>query len=93
LNDSTAIVFFYSVGTGAGGIVAPWLFGTLIGTGERYAVMWGYFVGAILMLLAAGVEMIWGVKAEAASLEKVAEPLSAMESGKAGRDVWTGVRP
>jgi MFS family permease len=83
-----AIAFFYSLGTGAGGVVAPWLFGTLIGTGDRYDVMWGYLVGAILMLLAAGVEAIWGVKAEMASLEKVAEPLSAMEPGEPGRNVY-----
>ena len=81
-----AIAFFYSVGTGAGGIVAPWLFGTLIGTGNRYDVMWGYLAGAFLMLLAAGMEAIWGVKAERTSLEKVAEPISAMQGGKPAPD-------
>ncbi|MEJ2726095.1 MAG: MFS transporter [Deltaproteobacteria bacterium] len=79
-----AIAFFYSVGTGTGGIVAPWFFGTLIGTGNRYDVMWGYLLGAALMLAAAGVEVIWGVKAERKSLEKVAEPLSALEGEEAG---------
>jgi MFS family permease len=79
-----AIAFFYSVGTGTGGIVAPWFFGTLIGTGNRYDVMWGYLLGAALMLAAAGVEVIWGVKAERTSLEKVAEPLSALEGEEAG---------
>jgi MFS family permease len=77
-----AIAFFYSVGTGVGGIVAPWLFGTLIGTGNRYDMMWGYLVGALLMLLAAGVEVVWGVKAERTSLEKIAEPLSASENSE-----------
>jgi MFS family permease len=81
-----AIAFFYSIGTGAGGIVAPWLFGTLIGTGNRYDVMGGYLAGAVLMLLAAGVEAIWGVKAERTSLEKVAEPISSMEEGKPAPD-------
>jgi MFS family permease len=79
-----AIAFFYSVGTAVGGIVAPWLFGTLIGTGNRYDVMWGYLVGAVLMLLAAGVELIWGVRAERTSLEKVAQPLSSMGKGESG---------
>jgi MFS family permease len=76
-----AIAFFYSIGTGAGGVVAPWLFGTLIGTGDRYDVWGGYLVGAILMLMAAGVEVVWGVKAERTSLEKVATPLSVSPKG------------
>jgi MFS family permease len=73
-----AIAFFYSLGTGAGGIIAPWLFGTLIGTGSRMDVFYGYLAGAILMLVGAGVEVIYGVKAERQSLEKVAQPLSAL---------------
>src|SRR5215212_9851083 len=51
-----AIAVFYALGTAAGGIAAPWLFGALIGTGERLAVFWGYGLGAALMLIAAGVE-------------------------------------
>ena len=74
-----AIAFFYSLGTAAGGIVAPWLFGTLIGTGSRTGVFYGYLIGALLMLAAAGIEIIYGVPAERVSLEKVAEPLSAAE--------------
>ena len=73
-----AISFFYSLGTAAGGVVAPWLFGTLIGTGSRTDVYYGYLLGALLMLAAAGTEVIYGVKAEKMSLEKVAEPLSAV---------------
>jgi MFS family permease len=72
-----AIAFFYSLGTAAGGVVAPWLFGTLIGTGSRTDVFYGYLTGALLMLVAAGVEIAYGVKAERQSLEKVAAPLSA----------------
>ena len=74
-----AIAFFYSAGTGAGGVAAPWFFGTLIGTGNRSDVMGGYLLGAVLMLLAAGVEAVWGVKAERMSLEKVSKPLSAVD--------------
>jgi MFS family permease len=73
-----AISFFYALGTGAGGIVAPWLFGTLIGTGSRMEVYYGYLAGAFLMLAAAVVEIVWGVKAERVSLEKVAAPLSVL---------------
>lgn len=74
-----AISFFYSLGTAAGGIVAPWLFGTFIGTGSRMEVFYGYLIGALLMLAAAGIEIICGVRAEKMSLEKVAEPLSAVD--------------
>jgi MFS family permease len=72
-----AIAFFYSLGTAAGGIVAPWLFGTLIGTGSRTDLFYGYLAGAILMLAAAGVEVIYGIRAERKALEKIATPLSA----------------
>lgn len=72
-----AIAFFYSLGTGAGGIAAPWLFGSLIGTGSRAEVMYGYFGAAGLMLAAAVVEVFYGVKAERQGLEKVASPLSS----------------
>jgi MFS family permease len=71
-----AIAVFYALGTAAGGIAAPWLFGALIGTGERLAVFWGYALGAGLMLIAAAVEWRLGVNAERVSLEGVAAPLS-----------------
>jgi MFS family permease len=74
-----AIAFFFSLGTGAGGITAPWLFGTLIGTGSRINVFYGYVAAAVLMLAAAGIEVTFGIAAERQSLEKVAEPLSARD--------------
>jgi MFS family permease len=72
-----AIAIFYSVGTFAGGVFAPVVFGELIGTGSRDAVFGGYLFGAALMLIAAGVEAWIGVKAERQSLESVAAPLSS----------------
>ncbi|HSN41555.1 MAG TPA: MFS transporter [Burkholderiales bacterium] len=72
-----AIAVFYSLGTGVGGVAAPWLFGALIGSGSREAVFWGYALGSALMLAAAAVEMKLGVKAERTSLEAIAAPLSA----------------
>ena len=72
-----AIAFFYALGTGAGGLFAPWLFGILIGTSNKGLVSLGYYAGAILMLLAAGCEVAIGVKAERKSLESIAQPLSA----------------
>lgn len=72
-----AISFFYAVGTGVGGIAAPWLFGTLIGTGSRVSVFYGYLLAAALMVGAALVELLMGVAAERRSLEHIATPLSA----------------
>lgn len=72
-----AIAIFFAIGTGTGGIVAPWLFGTLIGTGSREAVFYGYLAAAALMMIAVGVVLAYGVDAERKSLEAVARPLSA----------------
>ncbi|HEX6635226.1 MAG TPA: MFS transporter, partial [Usitatibacter sp.] len=74
-----AIAFFYAVGTGIGGVGAPWLFGVLIGTGEPSAIASGYALGAVLMLAAGGVAFKWGVAAERRPLESVARPLSAAD--------------
>jgi MFS family permease len=72
-----AIAFFYSVGTGIGGVAAPWLFGTLIGTGSRLNVFYGYLFAAGLMIAAALVAVVYGIAAERKPLEHVARPLSA----------------
>ncbi|HSR80804.1 MAG TPA: MFS transporter [Hyphomicrobiaceae bacterium] len=74
-----AIAFFYAVGTGVGGVVAPWLFGILIDTGSRLSVFGGYLVGSILMIAAAVIAGRWGVAAEGKPLEAVATPLSLSE--------------
>jgi MFS family permease len=73
-----AIALFYAVGTALGGIVSPWLFGVLIGSGERGAVFEGYLLGAALMIVAALTEVAIGVKAERQPLESVARPLSSL---------------
>jgi MFS family permease len=72
-----AIAFFYAVGTGAGGVVAPWLFGTLIGTGAAWNLFYGYLAAAALMVIAAVIALVFGVAAERRCLEEIAEPLSA----------------
>ncbi len=73
-----AIALFYAIGTGLGGVVSPWLFGMLVGSGERGAVFCGYLLGAALMIGAALVEAAIGVKAERQPLESVARPISAI---------------
>ncbi len=73
-----AIAVFYSIGTAAGGIVAPWLFGVLIGSGQHpWHVFYGYAFASALMLVAAATEYYIGIDAARKSLEKVAEPISA----------------
>jgi MFS family permease len=69
-----AIAIFYALGTAIGGATGPSLFGYLIGTGSIVAV--GYAVAAILMLIAAAVELSFGVDAEQRSLESITDPLS-----------------
>ena len=71
-----SIAIFYAVGTGAGGVAAPSLFGALIDTGSRTQILWGYVFGGALMLVAAVVTLWLAVNAERRPLEEVAEPLS-----------------
>jgi MFS family permease len=73
-----AIAVFYALGTALGGIAAPWIFGSLIGTGDPHSVAWGYAFGAALMIGAALVELWLGVAAERRALEDVARPLSSI---------------
>jgi len=72
------IALFYSFGTLLGGVGGPWLFGVLIGGDGRGGIVWGYLLGAALMLAAAMVELLLGVSAEGKSLEEVAPPLSSV---------------
>jgi MFS family permease len=71
-----AIACFYALGTAIGGSVAPSIFGRLIETGSSWQVSLGYMVAAVLLLLAAVVELKFGVDAEGKSLEAIADPLS-----------------
>ena len=71
-----AISLFYSVGTGVGGVAAPYIFGLLVQSGSRLNIFYGYLICGILMISAALVELAVGVKAERKSLEDIARPLS-----------------
>ena len=79
-----AISFFYAVGTAIGGITGPLLFGRLIETGGETNVMYGYLLGAALMIAAGVVEIVLGVEAAQKQLEDIAKPLTA-EDAEAGR--------
>src|SRR5581483_1708699 len=71
-----AIALFWAIGTGIGGLGAPAYFGYLVGTGQPHLLAHGYYLGAGLMILAAGAELMFGVASERKSLEAVATPLS-----------------
>jgi MFS family permease len=79
---AVSISAFYAVGTGAGGFLAPALFGALIETQSPGAVFAGYALGAILVLIAAGIALRFGVDAERRPLEEVAPPLSTGHTDK-----------
>jgi MFS family permease len=72
-----AIALFFALGTLVGGVSGPTIFGALIETGDRLAIMWGYMAAAALMLVAAATEWRIGFAAEGKPLEEVAAPLSA----------------
>ena len=77
-----AIAFFYAIGTAAGGISGPVLFGVLIASGKRSELAIGYVIGAILMIAAGLVEVWLGVNAEQKPLEEIATPLTAEDAGQ-----------
>lgn len=81
-----AIAFFYAVGTAAGGIAGPLLFGGMIESGDRSQVAWAFCIGAAVMALGGVAELLFGVKAEGADLEDIARPLTAEDAeGAAAR--------
>ncbi|GAA3617370.1 MFS transporter [Microlunatus ginsengisoli] len=75
------IAFFYAIGTAAGGITGPLLFGALIqnasGSGDITKIAIGYYIGAVLMIIGGVIQAVFGVKAERQSLEDIAKPLTA----------------
>jgi MFS family permease len=75
-----AISFFYAVGTAIGGITGPLLFGRLIEAGGETNVMYGYLLGAALMIAAGVVEIVLGVEAAQKQLEDIAKPLTAEDA-------------
>src|SRR3954451_11627491 len=76
------IAFFYAIGTAAGGIAGPLLFGKLIDQATKghegiSAIASGYYIGAVLMIAGGIVAAFLGVRAEGESLENIAKPLTA----------------
>jgi MFS family permease len=80
-----AISFFFAISQGAGGVVAPFLFGHLIGgqnnpNPDRVPLFWGYVIGAIVMMIGGAIGWFFGVNAERQALEDVAPPISAVKA-------------
>jgi len=75
-----AISLFYAIGTLVGGVGAPALFGVLIGSGSRMQVFWGFVSASVLLVIAAAVEAVLGIKAERQSLESISTPLSSTDT-------------
>lgn len=89
-----AIAFIYAVGTLAGGVGAPLLFGALIQSASITNVFYGYLVGAGLMIAGGLVEIALGVEAEGRALEDIAAPLSLVGAGAgAGATMKAATRP
>src|SRR2546429_725419 len=72
-----AIAIFYAIGTLAGGVGAPLLFGWIIGIGSITALFIGYLVAAALMIFGAAIEAWIGIPGERCSLEHIAAPPSS----------------
>ncbi|GAB3561302.1 MFS transporter [Spelaeicoccus albus] len=81
-----AIAFFYAIGTAAGGITGPLLFGQMIGSGDRGLVAVAFYIGAAVMAAGGICELFFGVKAEGADLEDIAQPLTAGDAGGRSHD-------
>jgi len=74
-----AIAIFYAIGTLVGGVFAPVLFGGIIQSGSKSALVIGYLAAALLMIFGALVEIWIGVPAERRPLEQIAAPLSSRD--------------
>jgi MFS family permease len=81
-----AISFFFAIAQFFGGVLAPYLFATLIGKGtDKTPLFIGYLGGAGLMAVGGLVALFFAVAAERKSLEEIARPLSMIDAGGGAR--------
>jgi len=76
---AVAISIFYACGTLVGGVAGPALYGSLVGTGSRSLLFWGYIAGAAVIAVGGCMELWLGVSAERQSLESIARPLTCAD--------------
>ena len=88
-----AIAFFYALGTAIGGISGPFLFGQFIQSGSVAKIAVAFVIGAAVMAAGGVVEIFFGVKAEQASLEDIALPLTAQDAQEQRRTQGAGEAP
>jgi MFS family permease len=74
------IAVFYAVGTGIGGVIGPQVFSRMINTDSYQQVFLAFGLGAVMMILGGLAELFFGVKAERASLEHIAKPLTVKDA-------------
>ena len=80
---ATAIAIFYAFGTALGGVCGPAVFGRLIESGSREALLYGYVLGGVLMVGGGLVQVLLGINCQRCGLEDVASPLSLAEGSLA----------
>lgn len=77
------IAFFYAIGTAAGGISGPLLFGKLIDNASAAkditGIAPGYYLGAALMVIGGVLALFLSVDAAQKSLEDIAPPISEVQ--------------
>jgi hypothetical protein len=62
-----------------GGVLAPALYGYIVGTDSRSLLVWGYLAGAAVIAVGGVVAILIGVNAERQSLESIARPLACTD--------------
>jgi MFS family permease len=77
---AAAIAVVYAVGTLVGGAIAPPIYAHLIGTKQPSAIALGWVIGAVLMMIGGGFEIVLGVDAENKALEDIAAPLTQADA-------------
>jgi MFS family permease len=72
-----AIAIFYAFGTAVGGVCGPAIFGGITDRGNKEELVIAFCLSGAVMIVAAVIEAMIGVKAEGKSLEEIAPPLSS----------------
>jgi MFS family permease len=76
---SQAMAIFFSLGLGTGGVIAPFLYGLLINSGDKTSIFYSYLLAAFIMIFAGFFGLLYGVDAENKSLEEIANNIKDEE--------------